>query len=180
LAPAQRFLRGYYTGGTLADEAMFLLHRLTGAVHSNNQTDPAFVLAEPRRSVGHTVVDLGDDVFTVGRPHPMIDPSTRVERMMAEKDDASIAVVLVDVVLGYGSHADPAGALAPAIVEMRRAAEARGGYLPVVASVVAAPGDFQGMEAQTARLEAAGCVVMPSNFRAATLAARILAKAGVP
>ena len=178
LGPGQRHLRGYYTGGTLADEAMILLHRLTGAVYSNNQTQPDFVLVDPKRSVGHTVVDLGDDVFTVGRPHPMIDPSTRTERVLAEKDDASIAVVLVDVVLGYGSHEDPAGALLPALVEARRAAEARGGYLPVIASVVGTKGDYQGMEAQVAKLEAAGCVVMPSNFRAASLAARIVEIAG--
>ena len=180
LAPGQRFLRGYYTGGTVADEAMILLHRLTGSVHSNNQTDPAFALPDPKVSIGHTIVDLGDDVFTVGRPHPMIDPSTRTERIVAEKDDPSIAVILVDVVLGYGSHEDPAGALVPALVEARKAAEARGAYLPVVASVIGTPGDYQGMASQVAKLEAAGCVVMPSNFRAATLAARIVAKVATP
>jgi succinyl-CoA synthetase alpha subunit len=177
LAKGQRFLRGYYTGGTVADEALILLHRLTKSVWSNNQTDPAFVLENPKVSVGHTIVDLGDDVFTVGRPHPMIDPSTRTERVLAEKDDASIAVVLVDVVLGYGSHEDPAGALVPALIEARKAAEARGGYLPVVASVIGTPGDYQGYATQVAKLEEAGCLVMPSNFRAATLAARIITKA---
>ena len=135
LAPSQRYLRGYFTGGTLADEAWIVAHRATGAVHSNNQTDPKFVLADPRRSVGHTVVDLGDDAFTVGRPHPMIDPSARVERMMAERKDREIAVVVVDVVIGYGSHQDPAGALAPAVEAMRAAARKRGGYLPVLASI---------------------------------------------
>ena len=87
VAPSQRYLRGYFTGGTLADEAWIVAHRATGAVHSNNQTDPKFVLADPHISVGHTVVDLGDDAFTVGRPHPMIDPSARVQRMMAERKD---------------------------------------------------------------------------------------------
>ena len=174
MAKAQRHLRGYYTGGTVADEAMILLHRLTGAVHSNNQTDPAFVLKDPKVSVGHTIVDLGDDVFTVGRPHPMIDPSTRAERVLAEAGDPSVAVLLVDVVLGYGSHEDPAGALVPALVEARRAAEERGGYLPVVASVIGTPGDYQGYSGQVAKLEAAGCVVMPSNYRAAILAAKII------
>ena len=178
LAKEQRYIRGYYTGGTVADEAMIMLHKLTGRVFSNNQTDKAFVLPDPKRSVEHTIVDLGDDVFTLGRPHPMIDPSTRTERVMAEVDDSSIAVVLVDVVLGYGSHEDPAGALAPALVAARSAAQARGGYLPVIASVIGTAGDYQGMQAQIAKLEAVGCVVMPSNFRAATLAARIVEKAG--
>jgi FdrA protein len=177
LAKGQLYLRGYYTGGTVADEAMILLHRLTGRVFSNNQTDKAFALTDPKRSFEHTIVDLGDDVFTLGRPHPMIDPSTRTERVLAEIGDATIAVLLVDVVLGYGSHEDPAGALVPALVAARSAAERRGGYLPVIASVIGTVGDYQGFHGQVAKLEAAGCVVMPSNFRAAKLAARILEKA---
>ena len=177
LAKSQKYVRGYYTGGTVADEAMFILHKLTGAVHSNNQTDGAFVLPDPKKSVGHTIVDLGDDVFTVGRPHPMIDPSTRTDRIEAELGDPEIAVMLVDVVLGYGSHADPAGALAPVISKARKAAEARGGYLPVVASVIGTSGDYQGYAGQVAKLEELGCLVMPSNFRAATLAAAIVKKA---
>jgi succinyl-CoA synthetase alpha subunit len=171
---AQQYLRGFYTGGTLADEAWMLAHQCTGAVYSNNQTDPRFILSDPHRSVGHTIVDLGDDVFTVGRPHPMIDPSARVERMMAEREDAEIAVVLVDVVLGYGSHDDPAGALAPAVQTLREAAHKRGGYLPVLASITGTKGDPQNLALQTAKLEAAGCVVMPSNHQASLLATKLL------
>ncbi len=177
LSGSQKFLRGYYTGGTVADEALILLHRLTGSVYSNNQADPAFVLKDPKTSVGHTIVDLGDDVFTVGRPHPMIDPSTRTERILAETGDPSIAVMLVDVVLGYGSHDDPAGALLPALAEAQQAAKSRGGYLPVIASVIGTPGDFQGFSSQVAKLKAAGCWVMPSNYQAALLAAKIIEKA---
>jgi hypothetical protein len=176
MAKTQRCIRGYFTGGTLADEAWILLHALTGAVWSNNQTDPKFVLADPKTSVGHTVVDLGDDVFTVGRPHPMIDPSTRTERIDAEAGDASIAVMLVDVVLGYGSHADPAGALVPSLVAAKQAAVKRGGRLAVVASITGTADDFQGYARQQATLEQAGVVVMPSNFQASMLAVRIMEK----
>jgi len=178
IAPKQRYLRGYFTGGTLADEAWIAAHRATGAVHSNNQTDPKFVPADPRRSVGHTVVDLGDDAFTVGRPHPMIDPGARVERMLAECDDKEIAVVLVDVVIGHGSHEDPAGAIAPAVEAMREAARKRGGYLPVLASVTGTAGDPQNFALQKAKLEMAGCVVMPSNHQACMLATKILERIG--
>jgi succinyl-CoA synthetase alpha subunit len=174
LTSSQRYLRGYFTGGTLADEAWIMAHRATGAVHSNNQTDPKFILADPRRSVGHTVVDLGDDAFTVGRPHPMIDPAGRVERMMAERADGKIAVVVVDVVIGYGSHEDPAGALAPAVEAMRAAARRRGGYLPVIASIIGTDKDPQNFNAQKAKLEAVGCVVMPSNHQACALATKIV------
>jgi hypothetical protein len=177
LSNSQKYVRGYYTGGTVADEALILLHQRFGSVHSNNQTDPAFVLEDPKVSVGHTIVDLGDDAFTQGRPHPMIDPSIRTERVLAEAEDPSIAVVLIDVVLGYGSYEDPAGALIPALSEARRLAEARHGYLPVIASVIGTPGDIQGFAGQVAKLEAAGCVVMPSNYQAALLAAKILEKA---
>jgi succinyl-CoA synthetase alpha subunit len=171
---AQKYLRGFYTGGTLADEAWMVVHQSTGAAYSNNQTDPRFVLSDPRRSIGHAIVDLGDDIFTVGRPHPMIDPSARVERMMAEREDAEIAVVLVDVVLGYGSHDDPAGALAPAARALREAARQRGGYLPVLASITGTEGDPQKLSLQRAKLEAAGCVVMPSNHQASLLATKLL------
>ena len=171
---AQKYLRGFYTGGTLADEAWMLVHQCTGAVYSNNHTDPRFILSDPHRSVGHTIVDLGDDAFTVGRPHPMIDPSARVERMTAEREDAEIAVVLVDVVLGYGSHDDPARALAPAVRTLREAARRRGGYLPVLASITGTEGDPQKLSLQTAKLEAAGCVVMPSNHQASLLATKLL------
>jgi hypothetical protein len=175
IQPGQKFLRGYYTGGTLADEAWTLLHRLTGAVHCNNQTDPAFVPPDPRKSVGHTVLDLGDALFT-GRLHPMIDPGVRTERIMAELADPGIAVVLVDLILGYGSHADPAGALAPALEALKAAARERGGYLPVLASITGTPKDFQDFAAQKATLEAAGCVVLPSNYQASMLAVKLLEK----
>jgi len=174
LSTSQQFIRGYFTGGTLADEAWILLHQLTGCVHSNNQTDPAFVPADPQVSIGHTIVDLGDDVFTVGRPHPMIDPSTRTDRIYAEVNDPEIAVMLVDVVLGYGSHEDPAGALAPAIRAAREAARRRGGYLPVLASITGTQGDFQNFDAQQRTLEEVGCVVLPSNYQASMMALKIL------
>jgi hypothetical protein len=182
LAESQRYLRGLYTGGTLADEALFIAHEALGGVRSNNQTDKAWLLDDPRKSVGHTIVDLGDDMFTAGKPHPMIDPEARAERIAAEGDDPATAVILLDVVLGYGSHADPAGACVPAIRSAHAAAAKRGGYLPVIASVTGTPGDPQGFDAQKAKLEAEGVVVMPSNYRAALLAVEIarMAKGGRP
>ena len=179
LSTSQKFIRGYYTGGTLADEAWILLHGLTGAVFSNNQTDRNFILSDPQKSVGHTVVDLGDDVFTVGRPHPMIDPSTRTERILAEINDEEIAVVLVDLVLGYGSHEDPAGALIPALSTMKEAARKRGGYLPILASITGTQSDFQNFTDQKAKLESIGCVVLPSNYQASMLAIKILEKINI-
>lgn len=174
LAQAQKFLRGLYTGGTLADEALFLLQPRIGPIRSNNQTDKTLLLSDPRVSRGHTIVDLGDDVFTVGRPHPMIDPSTRAERIEKEAEDPSTAVLLLDLVLGYGSHEDPAGAISGALTSARAAAQARGGRLSVVASITGTASDYQNMAEQRGKLEGAGAVVMPSNRQAARLAGEII------
>jgi hypothetical protein len=112
----------------------------------------------------------------------MIDPEARAERIAAEGSDPGTAVILLDVVLGYGSHADPAGACVPAIRTARAAVARRGGYLPVIASVTGTSGDPQGFDAQKAKLEAEGVIVMPSNYRAALVAVEIarLAKGGRP
>jgi succinyl-CoA synthetase alpha subunit len=175
-AKGQRFVRGYFTGGTLCDEALYVLREKVSPVHSNIHPDKALRLADPFKSEGHTLLDLGDDVFTAGRPHPMIEPSTRVERMLAEADDPTVAVWLLDVVLGHGSHADPAGAVVPAILKAKAAAKRRKGSLTVLASVVGTERDFQGLAAQRAKLEAAGVRVLSSNARMARAAAGILAK----
>ena len=181
LGSGQKWLRGLYTGGTLTDEALFIAHAALGGVRSNNQTDPKWTMADPLRSEGHVIIDLGDDFFTAGKPHPMIDPEARSERLAKEGADPSTAVILIDCVLGYGSHADPAGATVEAIRGAKAAAVARGGYLPVIASVTGTPADPQGYSGQVAKLEAEGVIVMPSNYRAALVAveiARIAAKGG--
>lgn len=174
MAAEQRYLRGLFTGGTLADEALFLLEREIGAVYSNNQLRPELRLSDPWRSQAHTIVDLGDDVFTVGRPHPMIDPSLRAERILKEAEDPEVAVLLLDFVLGYGSHPDPAGAMLDSMQEAAAGAVQRGGALVMVASVTGTEGDPQKLERQTAKLASVGCLVMPSNYQAARLSCRIL------
>src|SRR5439155_176797 len=105
LAPGQRYVRGVYSGGTLAYEAIDLLAGSLAEVATSLTTGGS----------GHRVVDLGEDVFTVGRPHPMIDGRVRREWIDREGRDAGTAVLLVDVVLGYGAHRDPAGEIVPAI-----------------------------------------------------------------
>lgn len=178
LSTGQKFLRGLYTGGTVADEAMILFEREGVTIYSNNQKAKELQLADPFVSKEHTIVDLGDDVYTVGRPHPMIDPSTREDRIKIEGEDKQVAVMLLDMVLGYGSHHDPAGAILKSLQEARDKAEARGGYLPIVVSVVGTGGDFQGYDSTVTKLESIGCVVMPSNYQASMMALEIMKKAG--
>lgn len=159
LAPDQTAILGLYSGGSLAGEAKIVLKRALGTDRHDR------------------ILDLGDDEYTVGRPHPMIDPRLRNEHLVAAGSDPSLAIVLLDVVLGYGSHADPAGALAPAIAEAKAAAAADDRELVVVASVCGTDLDPQGLERQERTLADAGVLLEPSNARAADLAAEIIAVA---
>jgi len=174
MSPNQGYLRGLYAGGTLADEAMILFEREGLEVFSNVQTKPERVLSNPHVSRNHTIIDLGEDIFTAGRPHPMIDPSIREERMSKEMEDPQVAVLLMDFVLGYGAHEDPCGAMLEPLGRAKKKAEHGGGYLAIVASIVGTEGDFQDLEDQRKKLESVGCVVMPSNYQAAMLAMKII------
>lgn len=159
-------LLGLYTGGTLAHEARLLLSPLLGPVASNLGSAPG--------TSPHRILDLGADEFTIGRPHPMLDPEGRAARVREAGRSAEVGVLLVDLVLGRAAHEDPARALAAAIREAREAAARDGRALAVVASVVGTERDPQGFRGQTAALEAAGAVVLPSNAQAARLAALAL------
>jgi FdrA protein len=170
----QRYLRGLYTGGSLADESMILFDREGLEVFSNVQTKSERFLPNPHVSQKHSIVDLGEDLFTAGRPHPMIDPSIREERLFKEMEDPEVALLLMDFVLGYGAHEDPCGAMLGALAQAKQKAEARGGYIAIVASIVGTEGDFQDLKEQRKKLESAGCVVMPSNYQAAMLAMKII------
>jgi FdrA protein len=159
-------LLGLYTGGTLAHEARHLLEPLVGPVASN--------LGSGGAGSPHRILDLGSDEFTVGRPHPMLDPEARAARVREAGRSAATGVLLLDLVLGRGSHPDPAGPLAAAIREARAAAATAGRSLAVVASVVGTAADPQGLARQVGALQAAGAEVLPSNAQAARFAALLL------
>src|SRR5262249_42673902 len=152
LTPDQRAVHALYAGGTLAHEATLLLESLLGPVSGNLRPQSAGI---------HRVIDLGADEFTRGRPHPMIDPTSRNEAIAAAAKDPRAAVLLLDVVLGRGAAPDPAGDLAPALRAARETARREGRALPVVASVIGTDGDPQGMAAQVATLQDAGAWVLP-------------------
>ncbi|MBC6462485.1 hypothetical protein HKK72_32190 [Actinomadura sp. HBU206391] len=124
--------------------------------------EPAWSHGETSR--GHSMIDFGADELTRGRAHPMIDPTLRLERIAAEAADPSCAVLLLDVVLGYGAELDPAALLAPAIED---ALAARGGDLAVVVSLCGTAADPQDRDGQAAALRDAGAAVFCSNAMAA-------------
>ena len=173
LTPGQRYVRGLFSGGTFCYEAMLILRRAIGPVRSNTPLSPELALPNPHRSAGHTCLDLGSDEFTVGRPHPMIDMTSRAERILLEAADPEVAVLLLDVVLGYGAHSNPTAVLAEAIKESKARAADEGRALPVVAHICGTEGDPQGLDAQRRALAEAGVILAPSNAAAARLAGAI-------
>ena len=148
-----RYLRGLFSGGTLAYETLLGLQASLSPIYSNAPITNNQLLKDPLHSEAHTIIDLGDEFFMVGRLHPMIDNDLRVRRMRQEAEDPEVGMILLDVVLGEGSHADPASELAPVIVE---AVEKK---IEVVALVVGTADDPQNLEAQINQLTEAGAVV---------------------
>jgi FdrA protein len=173
-AEGQRYLRGLFSGGTLAYETLLILQGYLPAVYSNVPLEEKYRLENSLLSQAHTIVDLGEDEFTVGRLHPMMDNDLRLRRLEQEADDPGVAVILLDVVLGYGAHPDPAGELAPAIADARARAEKARRYLEVVAVVVGTDEDPQDFEAQVEQLKAAGAQVETSNETAARYVGQLL------
>jgi hypothetical protein len=171
--PGQRYIRGLYSGGTFCYEALLLLSEAVGRVASNTPLEPGGRLADVWRSEGHTAIDLGDDLFTRGRPHPMIDQTLRIERLQKEAVDPEVGVILFDVVLGHGAHPDPAAELAPAIRSASAAAGRAGRAIAFVGSVCGTAADPQDLGRQEAALREAGVLLAESNAQAVRLAARI-------
>lgn len=175
-------LRGLYSGGTLADEAMLVIAELLPTpIMSNIPLSPEQALPEsalehgvPQLSgLGTVIVDLGDDQFTKGRPHPMIDPSVKLDLLAAQAVDPAVRVVLLDVVLGYCADPDPAALLAPAISSALQTAADAGRSLDIVVSLCGTAGDPQDQQRQAAALVDAGAQVYSSNAAAARRAAAI-------
>jgi FdrA protein len=172
----QRFIRALYSGGTLCDEAMLLLSEQVGAIASNIPLRPEWALAAGETFRGHTALDLGSDEFTRGRPHPMIDPTLRLQYLVRAAEDLETAVILMDIVLGFCAQQNPAAVYAPAIVQVREKARDAGRSLPVIISLCGTEGDPQRLSMQRTALEAAGALVYESNEVAARAAAALVGK----
>jgi FdrA protein len=166
LAPGRRLIRGLFSGGTLCYESLVILGRTVGEVHSNTPINSAWGMPAPADS--HQCLDLGEEEYTRGRPHPMIDPEARLDVLAEQAADPHVAVIILDVVLGHGADPDPAKTLAPAC----ESAMADGGP-QVVAYVLGTDNDPQGYQAQRDRLVQAGCIVTQTAARASLVAAAI-------
>lgn len=159
-------VRGLFSGGTLCYESLVILSRALGPVYSNTPVNPAWRLPAPPGT--HQCLDLGEEEYTHGRPHPMIDPEARIEALHEHATDPAVAAIILDVVLGYGSHADPAGAFAPVCAQLMS-----DGGPQVVAYVLGTDGDPQRLAEQRDQLIAAGCIVTETAARASLAAAAL-------
>jgi hypothetical protein len=175
LNPSQRFLRGLYSGGTLVAEAQVVWRDMGLRVNSNAPLDKTLQVLNTTHCEGHCALDLGEEEFTVGRPHPMIDHDLRVRRIAQEAADPQVAALVLDVVLGYGAHPDPAAVLGPAIQRARATATREGRTLHVVCSITGTEQDPQDLGRQMQKLEESGAEVCSCNAAAARLAGELVA-----
>jgi FdrA protein len=174
LQPGQRYVRGLYAGGTLCFETLLYLQQQLGRVYSNIAVDADSRLENLAKSSGNTLLDMGEDAFTVGRAHPMIDPTLRMQRILQEAADPDVALLLLDLVLGFGAHEDPATLLVATLREARKRAADEGRYLPVIVSVCGTEADSQILSKQISILHDADILVSESNAEAARLSAAVI------
>ncbi len=151
----QRWIHGYYGGGTLAGEAKFILKKY---------------MEFPENKI----IDFGDDEYTKGRPHPMIDPGTRKDAIGRLKENKSVAVVIFDNVIGYGSSTDMAGSLGPVIADVLEYKRSKGEDIIFIASVCGTEEDIQVYSKQVEELEKAGVIVVSTNAQCAKLALEVM------
>ncbi len=171
MAPAQTAVRALFTGGTFCYEAQLAF--IARGLPCSSNAPAAGAAPFDGRFDGHVFLDLGDDDYTRGRPHPMIDPSLRDAAVRTQGADPQTAAILFDVVLGFGAHDNPAGGLAQALADAQREAHAHGRTLAMIGHVCGTDGDPQDKAAQVRQLEAAGAVVVDSNVEAAMVAAHL-------
>jgi FdrA protein len=172
--PEQRFLRGLFAGGTFCYQSQHILGEAGIVVHSNAPLDTQTKLSHPDKSIEHTLIDMGDETYTLGKPHPMIDGTMRAQRILSEGRDPSVAVLLLDFILGYNASMDPVGELYDAILEAGKSIRQQGGALTIVASICGTKEDPQELDLQVKLLREAGVIVFHSNAKASLFCCELL------
>ena len=170
----QKNIRGVFCGGTICDEVFYVLRDGLGKVWSNVAKSPEDILPVGEASHDTTVLDLGSDEFTRGRAHPMIDPTLRNQHIIKEASDPSVAVILLDFVIGFGSHQDPVGAATESIIEAKRIADEAGRRLVIVAYVLGTDQDPQNKSEQIQKLRSLGVVVVNNVIELSEIALKII------
>jgi FdrA protein len=149
------YLRALFSGGTLAYETLLSLQGVLSPLYSNGPITENQTLKDPLRSEANSIIDLGDEFFMIGRLHPMIDNDLRIRRMKQEAEDKDVGLLLLDVVLGEGSHMNPAGELAPVIMEIKSKRK----DIEIAVIVIGTDTDPQNVDSQIEQLKSAGAVI---------------------
>ena len=174
LCAEQKYLRGLFCGGTHSEEAVLLLQDFVPSLHSNINFGKVSLLKNRHVSMENSLVDMGDEEFTKGKPHPVMDPSILNSRLLKEAGDPTVGVILFDILLGYGVHKDPVGTIEETLRKIKDDSKENGRHISLVASVCGTDLDPQGFENQKKRLEDLGVIVLQSNGKAALLAGLIV------
>jgi hypothetical protein len=170
----QKYVRGAFNCGTYCDEVMRAMGVKIGGINSNCPLSPELRLADSFKSVGNTIIDYGEEEFTLGRPHPVIDPNVRKPAIMREAGDPETAVILLDFILTPPGHMDPVGFILDDIKKAQDLARSRSGKIAFVASVLGTDADLQNVNLQRKKLRDAGVYVCETNYRAGLLAGEII------
>lgn len=171
---SKKYVRGMFAGGTFCYQTQQIFQNSGLLTYSNTPINKENRLSDPDISKEHSMIDMGDDRYTVGRPHPMIDGTHRRNRILEESKDPDVAVLLIDIILGYNASPDPVGDIYDAVMEAKQLARNRGDYLSVVASVCGTYDDFQDKNLQVEMLEQAEVIVFDSNAKASLFCTRLL------
>ncbi len=174
----QQYLRGVFAGGTFTYQSQKIFQSRGIKVYSNAPLNPGFKLKDPDLSKKTSIVDMGDEFYTLGKPHPMIDGTLRKERILAEGNDPQVAVLFLDFILGYNSSPDPVGELLDTIVQVQQTFQQRGSHLAVVASICGTEDDAQDLNLQSQLLQDQGAYVFFSNSKASAFCAVLLKRLG--
>lgn len=170
----QKYLRGLYCGGTLCAETLSEAKKESLIVRSNLSKNKDERLNNPEESEYNTILDMGDDYFTNGKPHPMIEPSIRLDRIVKEAKDKQTAVILLDFELGFGSHEDPIGISIDSIIEAKEIARNENRELIFIAYICGTDKDKQNYGKSLEMLRKAGVIVTNTNNQAAKLAISVI------
>ena len=166
-SPQQLYIKALLTGGSFAEQANTVLREFVNPLYSYPPDEHSMPIKDPLTSIENSVIDLGADFFTQGRVHPMINPKDRNSRILAEIEDDRVKILLLDVVLGYGSHSDPAGELSKVINEAKCLFQKKGSYLSCVVFICGTENDIQHLAEQRKKLEESGAIVTDSSSEAA-------------
>lgn len=168
------YIRGVYCGGTLAYEALLMLEKQNIEIYSNLSKCEERRLKVNDKSLYNTILDMGEDEYTVGKPHPMINSSSRNEQLLKEAEDESVGIIIADIELGYGANdfaADELGETIKQIKTMRS-------DLVFIVVICGSKQDYQDYNLKKNLLIMSGAIVVNSNAQGVRLAIELSKRRG--